>query len=88
VAYPNPVTGTQVNISSPANFPYGSLKIQIYTVAMKAVRSLTLSNVHPGTTVTLPLLDQAGVILSNGLYYIQLTTSNGQRSVIKLLVLR
>jgi hypothetical protein len=88
VPYPNPVRGTRVTITVPGNFPTGSLKVQVYTLSGRLVETLVLPLVLPDTEFTLDLISRAGNILSNGFYYIRLTASNGQRSIIKLLVLR
>ncbi len=88
VAYPNPVAGTTISLYVPGNFPQGSLKIIIDSVSMRLIKTVTIPMVHPGSTITISLLDRSGVMLSNGLYYLQLTASNGKTSVIKLLVLR
>lgn len=64
------------------------MKIQVYTVNGRLVEMVLIPLVQPGSTVTLALIDKAGITLSNGLYYIALTASNGQRVIVKLLVLR
>ena len=86
--YPNPVTGSQVKVYTPMQKGAGDLKIQILTIASRKVKDLTIPNVQPGTAVTVDLLDQSGVTLANGLYYVATTPAGGFRSIEKLLILR
>jgi hypothetical protein len=88
VLFPNPATGPgpvtlQVSLSSP-----GQVQITVFTTAFRKVNTITLSNVPAGTTdVVLPLTDQEGTPLANGLYYVVVRTSQG-RFTTKLMILR
>ena len=60
----------------------------IFTTAFRRVNEITLPNVPAGTTdVALPLTDQKGTPLANGIYYVVVHTSQG-RFITKLMVLR
>jgi hypothetical protein len=85
--YPNPATGSTVNILPP---PYGgtsNVKIVIMTVAYMKVFQETIPQVPSGQSITLALISQWNTRLANGLYYIIVTTKQGQ-SIAKLLILR
>jgi hypothetical protein len=52
------------------------------------VNEITLPNVPAGTTdIALPLTDQRGKPLANGLYYVVVQTAQG-RFIVKLMVVR
>ena len=85
--YPNPATGGQVSIVVPNGVGSGDLKIQIYTVGYRKVQDLVIPQVVSGSTVTLRLLDKAGVQLSNGLYYLVVDGIQG-KAILKLIALR
>jgi len=53
---------------------------------MRKVSEENFTGVMPGQTVMVRLIDAAGRNLSNGLYYVKVTTPYGQ-SVTKLLIL-
>ncbi len=85
--YPNPARGTQVNIYVPGQGGPGNLKVEIFTIGFRRAQEATISNVVPGASIDLELRDKAGVTLSNGLYYVVVTTPEGERFILKLLVL-
>jgi hypothetical protein len=85
--YPNPAMGSQVQVFAPGQTGNFDMRIQVYTVGSRKVQDLTVSNVKAGSPVTLDLLDKSGVRLSNGLYYLLVTTPQGH-TTLKLLVLR
>ncbi len=87
VLYPNPVRDEgpvkiQLNLLGTSD-----VKLQVYTLSMRKIRDLTVPQVPKGVEVSLDLVDKANTSLSNGLYYIVVTTDRG-RSIHKLLVLR
>jgi hypothetical protein len=88
VLFPNPATGPgpvtlQVTLSSS-----GQVQISVFTTGFRKVNTMTLSNVPAGTTdVALPLTDQQGTPLANGLYYVVVRTPEG-RFITKLMILR
>ncbi|HJT24546.1 MAG TPA: hypothetical protein VJ873_08200, partial [bacterium] len=65
----------------------GTFDIKVYSLGYRKVQDVTVQNVRVGAPVTIDLLDKAGVSLSNGLYYLVVTTPQGRRSL-KLLILR
>lgn len=87
VLYPNPCKGNvltlvRLSLTSPV-----SARVQIYTVACRKVLDLTFNPVAPSQVLPLPLADQDGVPLADGLYYVAVTVK-GQRQILKWLVLR
>jgi len=64
-----------------------NVQIQIFTVAFRRVNSFTLENVTPGAAIDIPLTDQWGNPLADGLYYVFVQTQ-GKRWVVKLLITR
>lgn len=88
VIYPNPSDGTKpVMIHPPFYFGSSTVKVQLFTLAFRKVSDITFNNVPWGTDVPLDLMDRWNKPLSNGLYYIFVTTSAG-RTKGKLLLLR
>ncbi len=87
VLYPNPVSGPDpVTIQLP-NYPgVGKVTVQVFTTAFRTVKEFSVTQAG-GSVVSLPLSDQRGSPLANGLYYVAVTTPNG-RSIMKLLILR
>ncbi len=89
VLYPNPARGSQVSLMIPSTLDGpGDVKVRIFTTGYREVREWNFSNVEPGSSLALDLLDKTGASLSNGLYYLLVTTPTGDRAVVKLLVLR
>ena len=88
VLFPNPATGpgpVKLQVTLPST---GQVQISVFTTAFRRVNEITISNVPVGTTdVALPLTDQQGTSLANGLYYVVVRTSQG-RFIAKLMVLR
>ena len=88
IVYPNPANGpgpvtVQVVLPFAAN-----VEIQVLTISYRQVNEITYKNLPPGTNyLALPLTDKKGEPLSNGLYYLVLTTPN-RHNTLKLLVLR
>lgn len=89
VVFPNPASGPgpvtlRLTLSNPAD----QVEIAVYTLAFRRVDNLTLRDVPSGTTdVALPLTDEWGHPLADGLYYIVARTPQG-RFTTRLLVLR
>ena len=88
VIYPNPARGPgPVNIRLP-NYPgLADIPVKVYTTAFRLVDKFTATQMAGGNNVSLPLTDQEGMPLANGLYYVVVTTPLG-RSMEKLLILR
>jgi hypothetical protein len=85
--YPNPAKSSTVNILLPSYGGTSNVKIVIMTVAYMKVFQETISQVPSGQSISLPLMSQWNSKLANGLYYIIVTTKQGQ-SIAKLLILR
>jgi hypothetical protein len=85
--YPNPVSGPAVNIVPPSFNGISNVRVEIYTLAFRKVQDTTYSSQTSGTAITLNLTGKSGNPLSNGIYYVVVTTSSG-RAVGKMLVLR
>ncbi|HET9869442.1 MAG TPA: T9SS type A sorting domain-containing protein [bacterium] len=88
VVYPNPSTGPgPVNIRLP-DFPgTADISVQVFTTAFRLVENFTAKNETAQSRVALPLTDEEGIPLANGLYYVRVTTPNGT-DVFKWLILR
>jgi hypothetical protein len=88
VLFPNPAAGPgpvtlQVDLSSA-----GRVQISVFTTAFRRVNEVSLPNVPAGTTdIALPLTDERGKPLANGLYYVVVQTSQG-RFIVKMMVIR
>lgn len=63
------------------------VKVGYFTLAFRKVNEIDYPDVAARSLVTLPLTDQTGKPLANGLYYIVIHTNQG-RSILKLLVIR
>lgn len=85
--YPNPATGSTVNILPSPYSGISNVRVEIYTVAFRKVLDETFDSVPSGTAVVVTLTSRGGNSLSNGLYYGVVTTHSG-RTLGKLLVLR
>jgi hypothetical protein len=86
VVYPNPTTGGTVELN-PDLTTESNVSIEIFTIAFRKVAVLNYSNVQPGASVPIPLVDKSGTPLASGLYYLVVQTDRG-RSIVKLLILR
>ncbi len=88
VIYPNPAKGGQaVSIQLP-DFPgTATIEVKVFTTAFRKVNQFSQVNQTGGGNMSLPLSDQRGSPLADGLYYVVVTTPNG-RSILKLLILR
>ncbi len=88
VLYPNPVKGgtsaeLQVTLLSAAN-----VRVQIFTLSFRKVFDQTYSNLSAGVDdLPVSLVHSEGHPLANGLYYVVVTV-NGQRTLLKLLILK
>lgn len=88
VIYPNPVDGTvPVKIRLPAFLGISTVKIQLFTLAFRKVQETIYTKVSLGADFPLSLNDRWGKPLSDGIYYVVVTTGQN-RSISKLLVLR
>jgi rhamnogalacturonan endolyase len=85
--YPNPASGSTVNILPSAYWGTSNVRVEIYTVAFRKVQDETFYLVASGTPVIVNLTNQSGGRLANGLFYVVVTTKAG-KSTGKMLVLR
>jgi len=85
VLFPNPDTGTSVTLQTQLNAP-GNVRVRIYTVAYRKILDKTFDDVPAGPQNLVIPLNSSGMI-ANGLYYV-VVTANGNRWVLKLLLLR
>jgi hypothetical protein len=85
VIYPNPATGTTVQIQLPGN-NLTHVRVRVFTSAFREVQNLEVAQVA-GDSISVPLTDKTGAALANGLYYFVVNV-NGQSWILKVLVLR
>ena len=86
--YPNPVrSGNTASIALPGLKNQANVRVQVFTIKYRKIQDEIFPNVQPGSSVLLVLADQKGSPLSNGLYYLVISYP-GQRSTLKLLILR
>ncbi len=86
VIYPNPVSAGNTSITLPIT-KTSNVTIKIFTLGFRKVQEEDYSNVLPGVSFPLELVDKQGVELSNGLYYVVVDVAS-QRYVSKLLIIR
>jgi hypothetical protein len=86
IIYPNPSDGRPVNILPPLT-KVSDVKVQIFTLGFRKVNEASFPQVLPGVSVSINLVDRWNKPLSNGLYYIVVTTDEG-RSIAKLMIIR
>jgi len=86
--YPNPCTGDVFNIIRP---PGGTgperVTIALYSVCYRRILQVTITDYTPQNPISVNIFDVLGYHISNGLYYVVVTTPGG-RYTEKLLVLR
>ncbi len=85
--YPNPGRGDKVYLQVPLT-THEDVRVQIFTLAYRKILDHDFGvQSAPLVTLDLPLQDQWGRTLANGLYYVAVFTAQG-RQILKLLVLR
>jgi hypothetical protein len=88
VVYPNPAGQGPVLLNIPLPHGAAQVKVRVFTTAFRKVYEADQSHVPPGNfTLPLPLQDEGGRPLANGLYYLLVESPQG-KTVIKLLVIR
>jgi hypothetical protein len=88
VPFPNPVKGGTVQINFVLATASSDVKIRVFTTAFRKVKTVDLGPLPAGASdPTLPLTDEQGRPLANGLYYVEVSDSQGN-SIGKLMVLR
>ncbi len=86
VIYPNPVSVGNTSITLPIT-KASNVTIKIFTLGLRKMQEESYSNVLPGVSFQLQLVDKQGVELANGLYYVVVDVAS-QRYVSKLLIIR
>jgi len=88
VTYPNPAEGGEVTATMLLNSPIESAHLEIYTLAFRKVKDVSLGNLPAGPwSYTFKLKNIWGNELSNGLYYLVLDNTQ-VRNISKMLILR
>jgi hypothetical protein len=75
--FPNPSSGTQPTLIDLGIGNAVLVKIKVFTVAFRMVFEKDYGQVAPGQLITLPTTDNRGTPLANGLYYVQVSTTQG-----------
>ncbi len=88
LVYPNPISGSgPVSIQFVLNSSAGRVSLKLFTTAFRRVLDTSLQNVPAGLVQTqLNMVDDNGVPLANGLYYLVVSAPQG-RLIGKILVL-
>lgn len=85
--YPNPSTdGGPINVIPPTYLGNEDVTVRIFTIAFRKIQEEVFPQ-QPFGPITIQLKDQEGTLLANGLYYIVVDVL-GQRSILKLLIIR
>jgi hypothetical protein len=88
VVYPNPVISGSVRIHLGFDVSAGSIEITMFTTAFRMVKHVKVLQVFTSSSdFQMDLMDDWGSQLSNGVYYIVVTTPMVKVST-KLLILR
>jgi hypothetical protein len=65
-----------------------NVTVEIFTIAFRKVKEETFPQVLGGTDLPITMTDKDNNQLANGLYYVRVSTSNRDQSIVKLLLLR
>jgi hypothetical protein len=87
VLYPNPTNGQPVTVVLPGLTSNAQIKVQVFTLAFRKVKEETTPVSPASPWIVFQPVDKANNVLSNGLYYVVVTTP-AKRTLLKLLVLR
>jgi non-lysosomal glucosylceramidase len=87
VLYPNPSNGAPVSVGMPGLTTHTPIKLQVFTLAFRKVLEETMNASPASPMISFSPVDKADNPLSNGLYYVVVTTPS-HRYLLKLLVLR
>jgi chitinase len=87
ILYPNPAqSGNSVNLRLGLSSP-SPVEIKVFTLSFRKVQDRTYPQVEAQGMVPIPLSDEAGKPLANGLYYLVVNTNQGN-FIEKLLVVK
>jgi FlgD Ig-like domain len=88
IPYPNPSTGETVRIQFVLATGSSDVKLRIFTTAFRKVKTQDLGSFPAGVqTILITLTDDHGRALANGVYYVEISDSQG-RAIGKLMILR
>jgi hypothetical protein len=88
IPFPNPAKGGSVQIHFVLAAASADVKIRVFTTAFRKVKTEDLGPLPAGANdPSLSLTDEQGRPLANGLYYVEVSDSQGS-SIGKLMVLR
>ena len=87
VLYPNPVKHSDPVLIHLNTGIVSDVKVQVYTLSFRKIEEFTVPHVAAGGDVVLELADKWNSALSNGLYYVRVTTAE-RTSTLKLLVIK
>jgi hypothetical protein len=92
VIYPNPSHGTQPALLNLGLWNAVKVKVKVFTVSFRKVFERDYGQIAPGQLITLPTTDNSGSNLANGLYYVEIYTTQGlytpTRTTVKWLIFR
>jgi hypothetical protein len=92
VIYPNPSNGVQPTLLDLGLWNTVQVKIKVFTLSFRKVFEKDCGQIAPGQLITLPTTDNSGNNLANGLYYVEIYTTQGlytpERTTIKWLIFR
>jgi hypothetical protein len=87
IPYPNPSPGGTIHIQFVLAMASSDVKLRIFTTAFRKVLTLNLGALPAGSqTISVPLTNDHGQALANGIYYIEISDSQG-RAIGKLMIL-
>jgi hypothetical protein len=88
VPFPNPVRGGTVQIHFVLATASADVKIRLFTTAFRKIKTVDLGPLPAGAAdPVISLTDEQGRPLANGLYYVEVSDSQGS-AIGKLMVLR
>jgi len=89
IIYPNPPTGSApVSIQFLMPTAAAEVDLKVFTTAFRKINQVSYPNIPAGlVTLSLPVTDEKGAPLANGVYYVLVTTRQGH-AIAKLLILR
>jgi len=90
--FPNPSNGVQPTWIDLGLGNTVQMKIKVFSLAFRKVLEKDYGQVAPGQLISLPTAENNGNPLGNGLYYVQISTTQGlyppQKTIVKWLVFR
>ena len=88
IPYPNPSSGGTIHIQFVLAAASSDVELRIFTTAFRKVLTLNLGALPAGSqTISVSLTNNQGQALANGIYYLEISDSQG-RAIGKLMILR